>query len=139
MTEGDSLIRRRWIVWGGMLAVLVVLSGLIPGELRSSLTQGVTQLLGVSVINGMQQVAPLTAWGHALVHLVVALFSLFVLNSYRALAILIAAGIAVEFFQYFVPGRVPSITDIWVNLSATLLAVVLYLATRGVVHLMNRR
>jgi len=139
MTQGSSKIKGRWVVWGGMLVVLVVVSGLIPGELRSSLTQGITQLLGSSLVKSMQQVAPLTMWGHALVHLAVALFSLFALHSFRAIAILVGAGVAVEFFQYFIPGRVPSLGDIWVNLGATILAVALYLLTRGAVHLMSRR
>ena len=123
------------LLWVVLIFLLVVVAGLMTGEQRNGLTVLLSDWLGSgqgTLLYTMQSVAPLAIWGHALVHLVLSTFALFVMGSVRALVSLVIIGLMVELAQYFVPGRVPSLGDLWVNLSATLAVVVLYFVIRAV-------
>lgn len=122
-------------LWVMLLFVLVIVAGLMTGEQRNGLTVFLSDWLGGgqgSLLYAMQSVAPLAIWGHAVVHLVLSFFALFVMGSVRALVSLVIVGLVVELAQYFVPGRVPSLGDLWINLSATLAVVVVYLLIKAV-------
>ncbi len=129
MKERISQITALWWVWVALILLLVIATGFITGDQRNLLTEQLVMLVGgreSALIAWFQSIAPLTVWGHGIIHFCLSAFALIVMRSYKALLSLVITGALVELGQYFVPGRVPSMGDLWVNLGATLIVIVIY-------------